>query len=207
VLGHVLLGLSLGFGAAIQPGPLQALLVSRTLTFGWRRALAACFAPLLSDGPIALVAVLALGRLAPAAQQALRACGGALLLAVAVSTYGQWRRPATVPSHGDVPRTLAQAVGVNLLNPNPYLAWALVLGPLVVGAWSQRPAFAVGFVVALYATMVATLAAFVWLTGTARFLTAATQRRLVGLSVLILGGLGVALLAAGLRGLAAAAGG
>ena len=94
MLANVLLGGGLAFGAAIQPGPLQAFLVSRVLATGWRRTLPACLAPLLSDGPIAIVSTFALGRLPVAAQEALRACGGLLLLYLAAAALRQWRRPA-----------------------------------------------------------------------------------------------------------------
>lgn len=52
---NVFLGSGLAFAAAVQPGPLQAFLVSRVVARGWRHTLPACIAPLLSDGPIALL--------------------------------------------------------------------------------------------------------------------------------------------------------
>lgn len=207
LLGNVLLGSGLGFGAAIQPGPLQAFLTSRVLASGWRRTLPACLAPLLSDGPIAVVAVLVVGRIPPSAQHVLRAGGGLLLLYLAASALRQWRHRASPAPPPSAPRTLLEAVLINLLNPNPYLAWALVMGPLAVAAWSRHPAYAVGFVVALYATMLVTIAAFVVLLGTTRFLSAGSQRALVGASALLLAGLGLFLLAAGVRGFQGAAGG
>ena len=63
LLRDLLIGAGFAFGAAVQPGPLQAFLLSRVATAGWRRALPACFSPLLSDIPIALLALLVLGRL------------------------------------------------------------------------------------------------------------------------------------------------
>jgi threonine/homoserine/homoserine lactone efflux protein len=207
LLGNVLLCSGLGFGAAIQPGPLQAFLTSRVVASGWRQTLPACLAPLLSDGPIAVLAVLVVGRIPPGAQHVLRASGGLLLLCLAASTAGQWRRRTAPASQPSAPRTLLEAVLVNLLNPNPYLGWALVMGPAVVAAWSHHPACALGFVVAFYATMLVTLAAFVVLLGTARFLNASSQRALVGASALLLAGLGLILLVAGVRGFQGAAGG
>ncbi len=50
---------------------------------------------------------------------------------------------------------MAQAVLINLLNPNPYLFWALVTGPILVEAWKLNPGVdGIGFVVAFYAVMV-----------------------------------------------------
>ena len=207
LLGNILLGSGLGFGAAVQPGPLLAFLTSRVVASGWRRTLPACLAPLISDIPAAGLAVLVVGRIPPGAQHVLRAGGGLLLLYLAAGALRQWRRrpsPAPPPS---APRTLLEAVLVNLLNPNPYLAWALVMGPAVVVAWGRHPAHALGFVVAFYATMLVTLAGFVVLLGTTRFLGARSQHALVGASALLLAGLGVFLLVASVRGFQGAAGG
>jgi threonine/homoserine/homoserine lactone efflux protein len=198
LLESILLGSGLAFAAAVQPGPLQAFLLSRVVARGWRHTLPACLAPLLSDGPIAILAILIVGRLPPAAQTVLRAAGGVLLLYLALRAFRDWREPAT--QHRDsAPRTVLQAVLVNLLNPNPYLAWALILGPAVVAAWRHGPANAVGLVLAFYATMVATLAALVVLMGTARFLSPGRRRALVGASAVLLAALGILLLAAAVR--------
>ncbi len=199
MLADVLLAGSLGFGAAIQPGPLQALLVSRAVSIGWKRTLPACFAPLVSDGPIAVLAILALGRLPRAGLPLLRAAGGVLLLYLAWTALRRWRRPAAASSQLSAPRTLLEAASLNLLNPNPYLAWALVLGPTVVTAWRRHPVHAVAFVVALYGTMLLTMVAFVLLAGTSRLLSARVQHALVAASTVILAGLGLLLLVAGLR--------
>jgi threonine/homoserine/homoserine lactone efflux protein len=84
-----------------------------------------------------------------------------------------------------------QAATVNLLNPNPYLAWALVLGPAAVAAWRQSPAHAVVLLMAFYGVMVAGLAGFILLASSARFLSLRAQRGLALMSAAILAGLGV----------------
>ncbi len=196
-LGQILLGGGLAFGAAIQPGPLQAFLLSRVVSTSWKRTLPASAAPLLSDGPIAVVALLVVGRLPPAVVAVLRAGGGALLLYLAVVAFRQWRRPVASASAVGAPRTLLEAVGVNLLNPNPYLSWALVLGPMVVAAWRRSPANAVAFVAAFYGTMCVTLAAIVFLTGAARFLNARTRQALVAVSAATLAAMGAWLMLTG----------
>ncbi len=191
MLNHLIIGAGLAFTAAVQPGPLQAYLFSRVASVGWRRTLPAAFAPVLSDGPIAFVALLVLGRLSPAAQGVLRLAGGVLLLYFAWGAYRQWKanRPATVAPEGKVPRTLIEAAVVNLLNPNPYIGWALVLGPIVVAAWNETPSAGVAVVVAFYATMVTMLAVIIVGFGSARFFGAGLQRALLLVSAVILAGL------------------
>ena len=100
---------------------------------------------------------------------------------------------------GKVPRTFFEAALVNLLNPNPYLGWALILGPVVVTAWHETPGFGVAVVAAFYATMVSTLAVLIVLFGSARLLGPKLQRGLVLISVVILAGLGVYQLAVGVQ--------
>ena len=204
MIQYLLFGSGLAFAASIQPGPLQAFLISRVAASGWRRTLPACLSPLLSDGPIALIVLLVLGQLSVAVHQGLRAAGGVLLLYLAWVTFRQWRKPARSKLEGSAPRTLLQAALVNLLNPNPYLGWAFVLGPSTLNAWHQHPANAVVLLAAFYCTIAAMLALFIVLIGTARFLGPRGQRVLVALSVLVLAVLGAYLLVAGVRGLGSA---
>ena len=204
LLGNVLLGSGLGFGAAIQPGPLQAFLTSRVLASGWRRTLPACLAPLLSDGPIAVLAVLVVGRL-PRRPARPGAGGGLLLLYLAANALRQWRRP-TSPARRRPPPHPARGGLDQPAEPQPLPGLGPRDGPCGRGGWSRHPADALGFVVALYATMLVTLAAFVMLLGTTQFLSARSQRALAGASALLLAGLGLVLLVAGVRGLQGAAG-
>jgi threonine/homoserine/homoserine lactone efflux protein len=203
MLENILIGGGFAFAAAIQPGPLQAFLVSRVASTGWRRTLPACFAPLLSDAPIALLVLLVLGRLPATVQYLLRSCGGGLLLYFAWVAFRQWRRPGASDAHRSAPRTLLDAALVNVLNPAPYLGWALILGPAVLAAWRERPSNAVVLVGAFYGTMITMLALFVLLVGTVRFLGSRAQRAFVAASVFALAALGVYLLVTGLRQLGA----
>jgi len=204
MLQYLLFGAGLAFAAVIQPGPFQAFLLSRAVTAGWKRTIPAAFAPVLSDGPIALVTLLVLGRLPLTGQQLLRAAGGILLLYLAWSCVRQLRVPAASAeeSHDSAPRTLLQATAVNLLNPNPYLAWALVLGPAVVTAWRTDHLYAAAIVASFYGTIVAGLAIFIVVAGgSARLLSPRVQRALVGVSAAILATLGVVQIVVSVRAL------
>ena len=95
---EILLGVGFAFAAGLQPGPLQAFLLSRVATVGWRRTLPAAFAPLLGDGPAALLVLFVIGRLSAPVQQALRVAGGVLLLWLAWGVVRQWRSPRETAS-------------------------------------------------------------------------------------------------------------
>ncbi|MEW6094885.1 MAG: LysE family transporter [Chloroflexota bacterium] len=193
---YILIGSGFAFAAAIQPGPLQAFLLASVAQKGWRRTLPASFAPLISDGPIALLILLVLNRLPEILNWILQAAGGIFLIYLAWAGYKRWRDP-TAPgaeTRDSAPRTLFQAVLVNILNPNPYLGWSLVLGPTALAAWHQDPANAVVFLAAFYATMVTVTACTILLFGTTRFLGPSGRRVLILVSAIVLALLGAYLL-------------
>jgi len=206
MLEYLLIASGFAFSAAIQPGPLQAYLLSSVAARGWVRTLPACLAPLVSDGPIVVLVLLVLNRIPATASSLLRAAGGVLLLYLAWASYRQWREQAdsTQVDDGSAPSTLLQAAAVNILNPNPYLAWSLVLGPALLEAWRAGPGHAVAFIVAFYATMITVLAGTIALMGTTRFLGPRGRRALVLVSAIALAVLGVYQLISGLLGIGAA---
>ncbi len=204
MLEYLILGGGLGLAAGLQPGPMLAFLLSRAAAAGWRRTLPACFAPLLSDGPIALVSLLLLSRLGPSFQVVLQAAGGLLLLYFAAAGFRQWRRPGLPARDGSAPRTVVEAALLNLLNPNPYLGWSLVLGPTLVTAWRESEVNAFAFVASFYGTMCGTMAVFVLLVGAAGVLAPASRRTLALIGAALLAALGAFLLAVSLWRVAAA---
>lgn len=168
MLEFIIIGGGFAFAAAVQPGPLQAFLLSRVAADGWRRTLPAAIAPLISDGPIALVVLTLLHNVARGFESVLKGVGGVVFLYFAVKTLLEWRRMrlGTTATTQSSPRTLLQAVVVNLLNPGPYLGWSLILGPMMLEAWAESPAHAVALVVSFYSVMVFSLALFIVLVGT-----------------------------------------
>jgi threonine/homoserine/homoserine lactone efflux protein len=200
MLKYMLIGGGFAFAAAAQPGPLQAFLISRVLAGGWKRTLPAALAPLLSDGPIALLVIFVLRTVPEGFERSLKAAGGCLLLYFAYRTLQQWRHSPSAETEETitVPRTLLQAVSVNLANPGPYLGWSLVLGPLALEAWRQSPLHVAALVGSFYLTMVGSLAAFILLIGTTSFLGPKGRRALLLLSSLALAAIGGYQLAASL---------
>ena len=188
---YLLFGLTYGFAAAVQPGPFTAYLISRTLTQGWRRTLPAIFAPLLSDGPIALLVLLVLTRMPAGLVQWLHLLGGAFVLYLAFGAWRSWRDfDAAVATPPSTERSLFEAATVNLLNPNPYLGWSLVLGPLLLEGWRESPAHGIAVVASFYGTMIAGFAGIVFLFHLARGAGPRIARALVGASALALAGFG-----------------
>lgn len=190
---YVLFGVSYGFAAAAQPGQLQAYLVSRAVSNGWRRTLPAVFAPLLSDLPVIVIVLLVLTRVPPLMVSVLRLVGGVFLLYLAADAIRRWRARGGPQPLPDIPahRTFIEAVFVNLLNPNPYLGWALVLGPWLLEAWGKSAATGLALLTAFYTTLVVASGTMVVLFSLARSLGPGVTRWLLGLSGLALGAFGV----------------
>ena len=78
------------------------------------------------------------------------------------------------------------AVVVNILNPNPYLGWSLIMGPLFLQAWNETPINGIALLIAFYCTLVITLAGTIILFAFARKLGPKVSKILLGLSALAL---------------------
>ncbi|MCP4603547.1 MAG: LysE family transporter [Proteobacteria bacterium] len=193
MLKYIIIGSGFAFAAAAQPGPLQAFYLSKVAASGWRRTLPACIAPLISDIPIALLVLLVLHHISGGFESILKAAGGAVLLYFAYRAFLEWRRGEwdSTEEAQSAPRTLLQAVVVNLLNPGPYLGWSLILGPLTLEAWQQSPIYSIALIGAFYTSMVLCLALFILLLGTTAFLGPRGRRALILASALALAALGI----------------
>lgn len=189
MLEQILLGSGFALAAAVQPGPLQAYLIAQTLTNGFRRTVPATFAPILSDIPIAALVLLVLTNVPPELVVALQFIGGSFLLFLAYGAYTSFRHYRQTPPESSVSvrRTFFKAVLVNLFNPNAYLGWGLVMGPLAASAWRQAPVNSVALIVAFYATMILATIVILALFGSARSAGPGLARVLVGFSAVALG--------------------
>jgi len=192
MLSYLIFGASYAFACAVQPGQFQAYLISRAIEHGWRRTLPAALAPLLSDVPVIALVLLVLTQVPPLFVHLLRLAGGVFLLHLAAGalracrTYDQRASSPPAPAR----RTLLEAAVVNLLNPNPYLGWALVMGPLLLQAWRESPATGMGLIAAFYLTMVIASGAIVMLFSLARSLGPRVARSLVAVSAAALAAFG-----------------
>lgn len=198
MLPYLLQGLSLGLSAAASPGPFQAFIIGQSLKNGWRRALPAAFAPLISDGPIIALMVLLLTRLSPVVLSAIQIVGALYVLYLGWRAFQAYRHFRPVDARDSAGRTFWQAVAANFLSPGPYIFWSLLAGPILVRGWQQSPAHALAFLLGFYACMIGALILLIVLFGAARRLGPRVNRALIGLSALALVGFGVVQLWQGL---------
>lgn len=199
---YLLQGLGLGFAAGVQPGPFQTYLITRTLENGWRRTLVLVLAPLLSDGPIVALVFLVLSRLPGWLERLLYTLGGLFIIYLAWQSLRAWQRfdASASPETSGARQSIWRAVLVNLLNPNPYIFWSLVNGPILVASWRLSPAYGIGFLLVFYGAMFLCQAGVILLFGTAQRFGGRVRKALLGLSALALAGFGLFQLWLGLFG-------
>ncbi len=152
---YVLLGLSLGLGAGLAPGPLLALVVQRTLRYGVVSGIRIAVVPLLTDLPIVILAILVVSHLSEIYLHAMMFLGGVFVLWLA---FESWRETGEAVMMGDEAPTAQQdflrGMVVNFLNPHPYLFWGAVGAPIVIQAGNRNVKYAAGFVIAFYFLLV-----------------------------------------------------
>ncbi len=189
MISYFIMGITFAFAAAVQPGPFQTYLISHSLSVGWRRTLPAALSPLISDGPIALIALLALSYFSRAFLYVLQCAGGFFLFYLAIQAANVWRvwGQAKIVHPQSSRQSMFKAATVNLLNPNPYLAWSLVMGPLLLKGWHEKPEHGLALLFGFYGTMIAANGGIIVLFGAARNLGARLNRSLIGISSVALG--------------------
>ncbi len=183
-------GAALGFSAAAQPGPFQAYLLAQSVRNGAARTMPVALVPLVSDPPVIAAVLAVLAQVPAGLLRALQVAGGAVVLWLAASTLRALRTPPSADAAAHAPRGFLRAALVNFTNPNAWIFWSLVGGPVLAAAWRERPARALLFLAGFYVFLTAGNAALVALAGGARRLGPAFERGLGLLSALALLGFG-----------------
>ena len=163
-------GSALGISAGAAPGPMQAYLISETLVGGWRRSLPLIFVPFISDTPIVVLTTMILKQLPESVLQVISLVGGIFVLYLA---WGFWKQLREMQDPSNTPqqisrRSFGKAVAMNLLNPNPYIFWAFVSGPILINAIDQSWLHALAFLAGFYGVFMLTMLAFIFIFHQAR---------------------------------------
>ena len=155
-------GSALGTSAGAAPGPMQAYLISETLSGGWRHSLPLILVPVLSDFPSIILTTFILKQFPIHILQAISLIGGLFVFYLAWGFWKQWKQPASehVLSPQIQRRSFGKAVMMNVLNPNPYIFWAFVCGPILVSALDQSWLHALSFLVGFYGVFMLTMFLF-----------------------------------------------
>ncbi len=193
MVSYLVSGMMYGFAAAVSPGPLSMFLMSQAVSKGWKKTLPVAFSPLITDGPVAVLVLAILSQVPSRMVLYLRILGGLLLLYLAYEAWKSWRNfnPETEAKTGTGPSSLMRAVLINWLNPNPYIGWSVILGPMVLSGWRKSPTSGVAVLLGFYATIVFVMIAMIFLFAAAKNLGPRVRKNLIGLSSFALAGLGI----------------
>lgn len=191
---------TIGFSAGVTPGPLQAVFLAYAVKGGWKKALPAAFAPLMTDGPVILLVLLVLNYLPEAFLRGLQLGGAAFLLYLAWDAYNAYRHFQPIPSAEETSGwiTLLKATFMNLLAPGPWLFWSLINGPNLIEAWSVSPWWGAAYLGAFYGAFILTNIGLILLFATMDRMGERVRRILLLSSAVVMAGFAVV---QGLQGL------
>ncbi|MFA6562470.1 MAG: LysE family transporter [Verrucomicrobiia bacterium] len=142
-------GILLGLSCGLSPGVLLTLVLTQTLRHGAREGCKVALAPLGSDLPIVLLAMLFASKVSAfrPVLGVISIAGGAYVLYLAWESFRPARVDADAPDAQ--PRSWSKGVFANLLNPNPWLFWftvgAATLGKTMAESWLAAAVFLVCF--------------------------------------------------------------
>ena len=156
-------GATLAFSATIMPGPFQAYLLSQSVKYGWKHTLPLALAPLVTDGPIISLVLFVLNQTPQRLLDLLRILGGLFILYLSRGVFLNLKRSSLIkePIKSTVRQSFLNAVVMNALNPNPYIFWGVVAGPILLSGWRESMGLGVSFVIGFYGTFIISLSALI----------------------------------------------
>ena len=172
MLSALAAGTLLGLSAGFTPGPLLTLVLTQTLRHGVREGVKVATAPLITDLPIILAALILLTRLGGSDRLlgliSLAGSGYVLYLAREALRTG----PVTLAVAREQPRSVRKGAIINAMNPHPYIFWATVGGPFLLRRAKDGLAAPLLFMLGFYLFLVGSKVLLAVLVGKSReFLT------------------------------------
>ena len=155
-MNELLLGISLGFGAGIAPGPLLALVMTTTLQRGLLAGIRVALSPLVTDAPIILLCLLVLNSLPPSFHGIISFIGGLFVIYLGIDGLREARH-ATLEiktTNDSGARDLLRGAMVNALSPHPWIFWLGVGAIKVVDAWKKSSANAFAFLFGFFLLLI-----------------------------------------------------
>lgn len=128
----VIAALTFGLVAGLKPGPLGVFVIHQTMSKGNRHGMLASMAPLLTDGPIILLAILLTLSLEDVSWFiSIISIVGAFYLANIA--YKIFNTPESIDPSGKYNENsgFLTAVKINFLNPSPYIFWFTIGGSYI----------------------------------------------------------------------------
>jgi threonine/homoserine/homoserine lactone efflux protein len=185
MFNYLIFGITYSLACVVQPGPFQAFLFSQSIANGWRKTIPLVFAPLLSDISVIILVLLVLTNVPNDFLMILQCAGGVFLFYLAFKAYKTCCTfNQNVNQDVSVQQNFFKAVLVNLLNPNPYLGWSLIMGPMLIKGWNEDPTNGVVLLIGFYSSMILYSIGMVVLFAAARNLGPRVSRISIGISAI-----------------------
>ena len=148
-------GIALGLFEGVRPGPLLTMVIRETLTGGWSAGARAAAAPIFTDGPLIVISVLLSGWVAdqPSLLFLISVLGAAFLLWFGIDCF-RIEPPDPDTGQKEVKGSFGRGVITNLLNPNVYVFWFLIGGPLMASAADEEPIAPVAYALSFLLTII-----------------------------------------------------
>ena len=155
VLQLSLAGIALGLFEGVRPGPLLTMVIRETLTGGWSAGARAASAPIFTDGPLIVISVLLSGWVAdqPSLMFTISMLGACFLLWFGIDCF-RIEPPDSDIEQQEVTGSFSRGVITNLLNPNVYVFWFLIGGPLMASAADEEPVAPVAYALSFLVTII-----------------------------------------------------
>lgn len=146
-------GIVFGLFAGVSPGPLLALIISETLKHGRTEGIKVAIAPLITDMPIILSVLFILSNVIQYnfVIGTISFFGAAFLIYLGMENLRIEIKEAEVRLNKK--NALRRGIIVNLLNPNPYLFWILVGGPMILRSLEIHVSATILFIVGFYSLL------------------------------------------------------
>ncbi len=156
-------GVALGIIEGIKPGPLLTMVIRESLSRGLKAGMWTAAAPIFTDGPLIIVSLFFAGWVAtePSVLLTISALGALFLTKMGLECFTLKLPDPDMKE--DASGSFKRGVLTNLLNPNVYVFWFLIGGPLMASAAEQEPVAPVIYAIAFLVTIILVKASIAWI--------------------------------------------
>jgi len=156
-------GIALGIIEGIKPGPLLAMVIRESLSKGLKAGMWTAAAPIFTDGPMIIASLFLASWMAtqPSVLFSISLLGALFLIKMGIECFSL--EPPDPDSDPDPSGSFKRGVLTNLLNPNVYMFWFLIGGPLMASVAEQEPLAPVLYAFCFLITIILVKASIAWL--------------------------------------------